>query len=196
MPLPSHLDSSAITYSRYGYLFQSAAPIAKAMQCDVLTFLSVVQKLDIDFLPVTWQPALDSIGRGATAEIRQASVNLQTSFAFKHIRWSRMAEDEAEIFQALIAEILVLGHPLIRKHHKIVTLEGISWDVINGGESILPVLVFKKAQHGSLLDFMEHDIGRRLHFRDRVYLCAEIAEAVVQMHAKSQYSIVTLQQKP
>ena len=186
MPLSSNPDSSAITYSDSGYSLQALAPAGKVIEWDILTFLGVVQKLNIDFLPVTWQPALEMIGRGATAEIRQALVYSQTGFAFKHTRRSRLEEDETATLRALIAEVLVLGHPLIREYRQIITLEGISWDVVNGGASILPVPVFEKAPHGSLLQFMMHDLGRRLRFSDRVSLCADIAEAVVQMHRNSQ----------
>lgn len=186
MPLPSHSDSSAITYSDSGYPLQGPAPAGKVIEWDILTFLGVVQKLNIDFLPVTWQPALETIGRGATAEIRQALVYSQTGFAFKHTRRSIVKENELATLRALIAEVLVLGHPLIRKHRQIITLEGISWDVVDGGASIMPVLVFEKAPHGSLLQFMMHDLGRRLRFSDRVSLCADIAEAVGQMRTNSQ----------
>ena len=185
MSLPSYLEFSINTYPGPGRNFQSAAPIVKATRYDLLTFLSVVQKLSIDFLPVTYQLALDSIGGGATAEVRQASVYQQTSFAFKCTQPSSVANSEAESFRALIAEVLVLGLPVIRQHPNIVTLEGISWDIVNGGESAIPVFVFEKAPHGNLMSFMGHDVGRRLLFRERVRLCAEIAKAIMEMHANS-----------
>lgn len=106
------------------------------VEWDIPTFVGVVQRLNIDFLPVTWQPGLETIGRGATAEIRQALLYSQTGFAFKHTRQSRVKENEAATFRTLIAEVLVLGHPLIRKHRQIIPLEGISWDVVDGGASI------------------------------------------------------------
>jgi hypothetical protein len=102
-----------------GKPIQSAAPAKGAvtdLPCDFISFLGIAQGLKIDSLPITWQPALDSLGRGATAEIRQALVNLQMSFAFKRLVLAEPAQseiDETKNFRALIAGISILAHPSI-----------------------------------------------------------------------------------
>jgi hypothetical protein len=174
-----------MSFSKSGIPFQSAAPAIvgpTGIRHDFLTFLGIAQSLKIDFLPITWQPALDTVGQGGTAEIRQALINLQTSFAFKRLISTRPAE-EAKNFQALIAEISVLGQPSIRDHPNIITLEGICWDIILETEKVWPVLVFEKARLGDLLAFMEQGAGKKLSLEDRLQLCVDIATAVADMHS-------------
>ena len=76
---------------------------------DFLSILGIVQKLDIDFLPIIWQPALDAAGNGAIAEIRQSLINVQTSFAFKRYkrRWEPQSDADHFNFQRLYFEILI-----------------------------------------------------------------------------------------
>jgi hypothetical protein len=174
-----------MSFSKFGIPFQSAAPAIvrpSSIPHDFLTFLGIAQSLKIDFLPITWQPALDTVGQGGTAEIRQALINLQTSFAFKRLI-STLPAEEARNFQALIAEISVLGQPSIRDHPNIITLEGICWDVIPETEKVWPVLVFEKARLGDLLAFMEQGAGKKLSLEDRLKLSVDIATAVAEMHS-------------
>ena len=56
---------------------------------DFISFLAIAQKLEIDFLPITWQSTREAIGIGGTARIDQALLNLQTSLAFKRIKKKR-----------------------------------------------------------------------------------------------------------
>jgi len=179
------------SFMKSGKLLQTAT-LAKATatdtQCDFLSFLGIAQSHKIDFLPITWQPALDNIGLGSTAEIRQALVNLQMSFAFKRLTSTERAQteaDEARNFRALIAELLVLSHPLARHHLNIIRLEGICWDVVSSSEKVWPVLVFEKAQHGDLHTFMGQAKGKRLTMEERLNICADIAIAVMDMHSCS-----------
>jgi hypothetical protein len=185
----TELDSFEIS----GRLFQTAAP-AKCTQtetqCDFLAFLSIAQNLEIDFLPITWQPALDNIGQGGTARIPQALINLQMSFAFKRLVSTAQAQtemDEIGKFRALIAEISVLRHPSIRNHPNIIRLEGVCWDVVSNSEKVWPVLVFEKAQHGDLHTFMGQAEGKRLTIEERLNVCIDIARAVMDMHSSSKY---------
>ena len=186
--------SSLQGYSRSGTYFQSANPQKAAFHCDFVSFLGVAQIFKIDFLPITWQPALDSVGQGATAEIHQALVALQTSFAFKRpiLEVSLgSSEDEDRLFQVLIAEISILGQSSIRDHPNILTLEGICWDITSGGQRILPVLVFEKTRHGDLQKFMRDDRGRRLDFMDRFQICIDVGRAILEVHSSSE-SFVSL----
>lgn len=178
------------SFVKSGKPLQTAAPAkgtAIDSQCNFLSFLGIAQSLNIDFLPITWQPALDSIGQGGTAKIHQALVNLQTSFAFKRLTSTVSVQSERETrnFRALIAEISVLSHPSVQDHPNIIRLEGICWDVVSGGEKVWPVLVFEKARHGDLHTFMGQAEGKRLTVGERLNICADIAIAVMDMHSSS-----------
>ena len=50
---------------------------------DLVTLLLVAEHFQVDFLPITWQSALDRVRLGGTAKIRQSLVRLQESLAFK-----------------------------------------------------------------------------------------------------------------
>lgn len=182
-------SSDLISFAKSGNYYQSAAPAKgtpAGILCDFLSILGIAQTLKIDFLPITWQPALENVGHGGTAEIRQALVHLQMSFAFKRLIPAQSTTDETKSFRTLIAEISVLGHPLIRDHPNILKLEGICWDVVPDDEKVWPVLVFKKARHGDLQTFMEQAEGKRLSLEERLDLCADIATAVHDMHSNSE----------
>jgi hypothetical protein len=180
-------------FEKSGKLLRTAAPAkstATDSQCDFLSFLSIAQNLKIDFLPITWQPALDGVGQGGTAKIRQALVNLQMSFAFKRLVSTGPAQtetDETRNFRALIAEISALSHPSIQDHPNIIGLEGICWDVVSSREKVWPVLVFEKARHGDLHTFMGQAKGKRLTIEERLNICVDIAIAVMDMHSSSKY---------
>jgi hypothetical protein len=186
-------SSSGLLWStKCGSISHSATPLKSATsndRYDFISFLAIAKQLKVDFLPITWQLALDCIGGGATAEIRQSLINLQTSFAFKRFTSPRQAEtlvDETDIFRALVAEILVLGHPSIRRHPNIVELVGICWDVIGETGKVWPVLVFEKAMYGDLENFMRQDRETGLlHWEGRLKLCADVGRAVADMHSNS-----------
>ena len=182
---PAELETSTCS----GTLSHHATPaeISHAdIHYDFISFLAVAQRRKFDFLPITWQPALDDVGRGATAEIRQSFINLQMSFAFKRmtpLNSLQQGERGYRAFRALISEVSVLGHPSIRKHPNVINLEGICWDVVGEEEAVWPVLVFEKTQYGDLCKFMESDVGLRMSMGDRLKLCVDIATAVMDMHS-------------
>ena len=190
---------STYLYARSGLNLESATIENRQDHFNLVTFLGVAQKLHVDFLPITWEPALDCIGQGATAEIRQVSANLQFSFAFKRpLLDPRLGFEDFErrLLPCLIAEISTLGLESIRKHPNINKLEGICWEVVspegeyisretlctsrNGG--IVPVLVFEKAKYGDLQYFMMQEAGRKLSFAQKIGICTDIAKAVAEMH--------------
>jgi serine/threonine protein kinase len=185
--------SDIITVSRSGTTNTAALPkISKAniYKHNLVTLLGAIQSLEIDFLPITWQSAMDDVGRGATAKIRQSLLSLQTSLAFKCIRpspfskRSKKAAEEAEtkVFHAIISEMEILA--LTRDHPNIATLYGICWDISKDGQP-WPVLVFKKAPHGNLDDFISRNTERELSWVTKVKLVTGIARAVKYMHAHS-----------
>lgn len=176
---PSNSSDSLFAYNRAGISSQSAAPIETAaldQSYNFIDILAVAPRMNIDFLPITWQPALDGIGEGATAEIRQSLIELQMSFAFK-----RFKIDEPNILRIIFSELLVLGHPSLGKHPNIIPLEGICWD-FSHDEKVWPVLVFEKAQMEDLTTFMGSDSARLLSMNNKLTLCGGIAAAIRDMH--------------
>ena len=177
----SHTESSGslITYRRARKFSKSAAPLESmkpSEQFDFIDLLAVAQGFDVDFLPITWQPALECIGEGGTAEIRQSLIDLQMSFAFKQFK-----SQKSNILKAIVSEIMVLRYPSLRKHRNIVTLQGICWDFTPSGEA-WPVLVFEQAKMGDLRKFMESEIGRHLSLAGKLKICSGIAAAIQEMH--------------
>ncbi len=176
---PSNVSDSLVTYYRAGISSQSAASIETAapdQSYDFIDILAVAQKMNIDFLSITWQPALDGIGKGGTAEIRQSLIELQISFAFK-----RFKIDQPNILKVIISELLVLGHPSLGKHPNIIPLQGICWD-FSHDEMVWPVVVFEKAQMEDMTKFMGSESARLLSTNDKLTLCGGIAAAIRDMH--------------
>jgi serine/threonine protein kinase len=160
---------------------QNAEPVQDAIY-DLITFLAVIQKLEINILPITWQSARQPIAFGGTSLINEALINLQTSFVFKCVSDEQKASTtEERIYQTIIDEIAILGHPTIRRHPNIVDLQGICWDV--GNYHIWPVLVFEKTHLGDMFTFLTSPLGRNLGTGDRLKLCVDIAVALRDMHA-------------
>lgn len=114
---------------------------------DLVSFLSAVQNCAVDILPLTWREAEDPLGRGGTAVVNQALVNLETSFAFKRTVKLRMPQVSAadmdgasvyekdrtmaeyksqeSIYRALISELLILRHPSVRRCRNIMDIQAI-----------------------------------------------------------------------
>lgn len=160
---------------------------------NLITFLAIAQKLEIDFLPIKWQPALSKVGAGGTAEIRQSLIHLQMSFAFKIIKdaeWIDKIDETQRLrevktrFQALVSEISVLGHPSVREHPNIISLLGICWDILPSG-CVWPVLVFERTALGDLWSFAESGEGKNISIETRLKLCADVATAVRDLHQSS-----------
>jgi Protein tyrosine and serine/threonine kinase len=165
----------------------SAQIKAKEPRSLFLLLLGLAQYFGIDFVPLTWNSMLEGARRGGTAEIRQMVIDLRNAFAFK-----RLAADRPDLrsrdLMAFTAEVAVLCHPTVREHPNLVTLEGICWEVIPKTEEVWPVLLFEKASHGDLMAFMERGPGKSLTFSERLELCAEIADAIAEMHENCQSS--------
>ena len=158
-----------------------------------ISLLTVAQLLGIDLFSIKWQPALERVGQGRTAEIRQALIRLQTNFVFKRIKPatpSQLAERRA--FQAIYTEVSILGLRRIRNHPNMIRLEGICWDVWEekdrGTPEVWPVLVFEKTPYGDLDTFLRSTLGQNLKFEERLQLCSGIASAVSEMHAHRECS--------
>jgi len=59
------------------------------IHCNLVSFLSLVQRLNIDIVPITWN-ALDAAAQGGTAKIYQSTVDVPTDFAYKRTRTSSL----------------------------------------------------------------------------------------------------------
>jgi hypothetical protein len=145
--------------------------------------IALAQKLGVNFLPISPQVALGQLNRGGQAEIYQALINLQTAFAFKAFVNSSN-KDECN-FREIINEMIVLSHPLIKKHPHIVRLEGICWDPPSSGR-ISPTLLFEKASIGDLGDFIPSTRGQDISLENKLSLCIDIGIAVRDMHANGE----------
>lgn len=174
-------DSGRITYTSDGTVRQSAAA-ASATRHHFLEFLRVVQRLQIDFLPLQRQPGLDRVGKGGTATVFPALVNVEKTYAFKQMRKTRWPEEESQAMSALIAEISILGRPEIKSHENIVVIRGVCWDVDIVEEKVWPVLVFEKALYGDLNNFMRFGIGKELSIEKRLSILAGVALALCDLH--------------
>ena len=154
---------------------------------NLIYFLAIAQTFKLDLLPITWQPALESLGHGGTATVNQALMSVQTSFAFKRI--SRLATISAtQAYHALISELRLLTHSAVRDHPKISRLEGYCFEVPLKGDSIWPVLVFLKAEYGNLATFRESETSKTMHLRARMKLLRDIAETIHLLHSNCETS--------
>ena len=152
-----------------------------AAHCDLLTLLFITEALDVDLLPITWNAALGSLGQGATGNVQQSIVDARTNFAFKRSLPSRHYSDEYR-YEATISEVMVLRARRRRSHPNIVELVGIGWDVNPHEKSVWPVLVFRKAEFGSLKRYLSSPIGSDLSWEIRVSLCRDIVSGLAWMH--------------
>lgn len=154
---------------------------------DLIDFLGLTQFYQVDLLPITWQPALESLGDGRTSNVSQSLLNIQMSLAFKRAfptqsEIQQHSDGESEIFTRLCTELSILAHPPLRNHPFIVRLDGLCWELHLDGFGVLPVFVFEKAQGGNLQDFLNSAQGANLNFAERKGLCVQIAHALMTMH--------------
>ena len=183
--LVSHSDGM---FSRYS---ASTGRTNGDVQSDLIAFLSIVQKCDVDYLPITWQSALSTLGVGGSGTISQSTFITDKPLAFKRFRQS---EDSDGDFLPLMSEVLILSQPPIQNHPNIVDLEGICFEIKPKTEKAVPVLVFQRALW-DLQQFMNEREGMDMVFEDRLKICADVGSAVMALHAYglSIYASVTVQ---
>jgi hypothetical protein len=131
----------------------------------------------VHYLPITWQPALSSLGVGGSATISQSTFCADMPLAFK-----RFHDDGCFDFLPLISEVLILSQPPIQSHPNIINLEGICWEIKPRTEKAVPVLVFEKAAW-DLKQFMNVGEGINMSIEDRLKVCADIGSAIMALHA-------------
>ena len=75
--LVSHSDGMFTRYSA------STNRTKTDLQNDLISFLSLVQKCNVDFLPIPWQPTLGDLGKGGSGTINQSTLSTDMLLAFK-----------------------------------------------------------------------------------------------------------------
>ena len=171
--LVSHFD---------GMFTRNSASVSRTnsdVQNDLIAFLSVVQKCDVDYLPITWQPALSTLGVGGSGTISQSTIIAEKPLAFKRFHHSENCDDD---FLPLMSEVLILSQPPIRSHPNIIDLEGICWEIRPWTMKAVPVLVYEKASW-DLQQFMNVREGMDMALEDRLEICADIGSAIAALHA-------------
>ena len=104
------------TISRYS---ASTSRTNRVVQNDLIAFLSIVQKCKVDYLPITWRPALRTLGAGGSGMISQSTFMAKKPLAFKRLHDSGNSDGG---FLPMMSEVLILGQPPIQNHPNIVDL--------------------------------------------------------------------------
>jgi hypothetical protein len=197
---PDELDTYASNYSVFTSDTEqlNSPSVPDKYHHNFISFVSLAHQLEIDFMDVTWQPALHLLGVGGSSQIHVSNlVTKQLTFAFKSTiprrgrpQLSLMGADRQR-FRSLVCEVLVLRHPEVRDHPNITSLLGISWDFRNN--SVWPVLVFPKADEGSLEDFIHGSKGTNAFLEDLIRICADIALGLDSLHGNSTFSLRSIE---
>ena len=107
---------STYHYIRSGSEIESAAPLTPLDRCDLIAFLGVAQCRSIDLLPITWDPILQCLGQGGKAEIREASFDRETNFAFKRGRFEKAYDLIEFVLELMRSERLIISQGISRLH--------------------------------------------------------------------------------
>ena len=163
----------------------------------LIKLLAMATALGVDFLPLTWRPALEILGEGLTGNVSQSPLDAQITFAFKRFNPSSAnvpgCSDAAWLssgYDALFSEIIVLQFPTIRNHPNVAGLEGLCWEIRKDSEEVWPVMIFRKADLGSLDKFISLPVVDVLGVEHRMRIGGEIAKGLLALHdcSKCQYS--------
>lgn len=168
----------------------SAAPVSpkdtlglNSSHYDFLSFLSIAQDLGVEFFPQTWEPGRALLGVGASGRIHESRLNIDISLAFKRAKaFGFQGGAEREFYRAWMMEVAILRHPLIHHHPNVIDLSAISWEINPSTGQVLPVLVFRKSQHGDLSTFLAFE-GEEASFQVKIRLCLDIASAMLSLHS-------------
>ena len=183
-------------YSTHGTLPQleqgTNNVISKLPHYDLLTFLAICQNIP-SLRMATFMPKFDDseVRHGQSGQVygffRRKH---QTGIAFKRFRTSGTETKAA--FQALISEVMVLEHPVFKKHPNLPQLGGITWDVNVQNKDligVMPVLIFERSKYGSLRDYLSSRGSPQPTASQRLQLCADIGRAIEALHAFSLFNL-------
>ena len=116
--LVSHSDGM---FSRYS---ASASRTNGDVKSGLIAFLSIVQKCDVEYLPITWQLALGTLGEGSSGTISQSTFIANKPLEFKRFH---LSEDCGGGFLPM-SEVLALSQPPIQNYPNIADPEGTCWE--------------------------------------------------------------------
>lgn len=147
-------------------------------------FFAIAQTLKIEFLSITWQSTRQKTKKNDIFKIHETFANIQMNFAFKRVKNDeKFKKIEAEIFQMLNNEIIVLSYSLIQKHSNIVKLQNTCWNIFE--DNVWSVLIFEKSQFNDLYGFAARSIEKELNIHHRFKICVEIEKVIIYMHSHS-----------
>ncbi|KAG8666894.1 hypothetical protein FPOAC1_011716 [Fusarium poae] len=129
---------------------------------ELLRFVAIAQRLGVDFLFFgSREYGLPLDGDGASGVVTTRPLTAQASFSFKSFKKTADLTQKASIYRALISEIYILQHPLIKNHPNFVRLYGVGFDVARnysdegeGLPEIWPTLILERAKDGNLAAFL------------------------------------------
>ena len=153
-------------------------------------FLSLAQSFGLEFMPITWESGREVLGRGASGHVNQSLIDIRTSLAFKRPTIDGQNKLAVrELLREWMLEVAILNDPKIQQHPNIIELEGIAWEIDHSCSTILPVLVYRRSQLGTLGGYIEANIGK-LSLNQRLKLCFDLASALEMLHScsKQHYS--------
>lgn len=151
---------------------------------NLYSFFSVAQQYGLEFMPITWEPARESLGVGISGRVNQSVIDVETSLAFKRpSNYSPNETSRQQMFRAWLLEIAILRSPEIQRHPNIIDLEGIAWE-FEDSSTLLPVLVYRKSQLGSLRKYVEAR-GSSMSFDQRLSACVDLASGLAALHSCS-----------
>jgi len=182
-------DDSGIPYFDRSALITRSAFSArgpdKGFHYDLLTFISLAAKFGVDFVALTWQPALERLGQGASSTVQQGQVDVNVNLAFKRAitdlgDYAGSENPNAMRFKTVIFELVALE--LLRHHPNVVDLLGVTWETDAETKEVWPVLLTERSTYGNMATFLESEEGRTLSCEERLKLLEDIARACLAMH--------------
>lgn len=175
--------TSSVPYSGYSGHFPipetyTRSEAANDNHHDLISFLGYMQGLGVDFLPIKWQTGLKDAGRGGSARVSQAQINLGTSFAFKRMYFD--GTNTEECYKRAANEASILRHTYLIHHFNMIRLEGFCLEILSQPERLSPVLIFNNFPLGNLQEFLLSNVSVTVN--ERIGFCADIARALVALH--------------
>ena len=192
------MDLFTITYSLSSASFErrsfidSASFIIRDRQDtghhhNFIKFLQYAVALRVNILPLTWEPALGTVGSdGATGRVNQSLLNVHMNFAYKRFKPDltncRLSESQFrdQQYSAMINEMVILAQPAIRGHNSLPHFVGVCFERSPNAAEFWPVLVLVKAEQGDLGAYMSQENTTDPQVLLRV--CGEIAKGIYAVH--------------
>jgi len=172
--------------------------VSRLPHYDLLSFLAILENMPslklFDFMPNFFD---SDVERGLSGEVHGIAQDEDLGVVFKRFQTPHaIGSDESKVaFQALISEIIVLEHPVFKKHPNLPELGGITWDVEIHEKMLvraMPVLVFRRSRFGNLRNYLASRGSSQPSVWHRVQFCAEIGRAIEALHSFSMFSLAQL----